>query len=116
MKRAGAVSPSLSVWHLDVLEFLEIQLEEGDQRTKSFDVQPQLIYNDEFMRRLEENKMWTLFDPYEVRKILGKDLASLFGGDFTEAYTTLELMAEQGRIELFKKYGREIFSKPITKL
>ncbi len=110
MKRAGAVSPSLSVWHLDVLEFLEIQLEEGDQRTKSFDVQPQLIYNDEFMRRLEENKMWTLFDPYEVRKILGKDLASLFGGDFTEAYTTLELMAEHGKIELFKKVrARDIF-------
>jgi ribonucleoside-diphosphate reductase alpha chain len=102
-KRAGAVSPSLSVWHLDVLEFLEIQLEEGDQRTKSFDVMPQLVYYDEFMSRVENDQMWTLFDPYEARKALDKDLADLFGEDFTAAYEDLELMAEHGELELFKK-------------
>jgi ribonucleoside-diphosphate reductase alpha chain len=109
-KRAGAVSPSLSVWHLDILEFLEIQLEEGDQRTKSFDVMPQVIYNDEFMSRLEADQMWYLFDPYEVRTIIDKDLADLYGNDFNEVYTTLELMAEHGELELFKKVrARDIF-------
>ena len=109
-KRAGAISPSLSVWHLDILEFFEIQLEEGDQRTKSFDVQPQAIYNDEFMRRLEANENWTLFDPYEVRKILGTDLATLTGDDFTLAYRELEKRNQNGEIVLSKVIrARDLF-------
>ncbi len=109
-KRAGAVSPSLSVWHLDVLEFLEIQLEEGDQRTKSFDVMPQLIYNDEFMRRLENNDEWTLFDPFEVREKFGYDLADLTGEEFTQAYVDLENKTLFGELELTKKVrARDIF-------
>lgn len=101
-KRAGAVSPSLSAWHLDLMEFFEIQLEEGDPRTKSFDVLPQVIYNDLFFKREEENGDWTMFDPYEVKKVTGYDFSTLYGEEFEKAYEMCEALAEVGELRLTK--------------
>ena len=102
-KRAGAVSPSLSAWHLDLLEFLEIQLEEGDLRTKSFDVLPQIIYNDLFFERANADEEWSMFDPYEVKKVTGYDLSTVYGEEFEKAYTMCESLAEVGELRLTHK-------------
>ncbi|MEA5536488.1 ribonucleoside-diphosphate reductase subunit alpha [Crocosphaera sp. XPORK-15E] len=108
-RRAGAVTVGVDIWHLDVPEFLEIQTENGDQRRKAYDVFPQLILTDEFMRRVENKQEWTLVDPYEVRKNLGIELAELWGVKFEEAYRLIE--AELGRkITLYKRVNaRELF-------
>ncbi len=71
---------SLDVWHLDVPEFLEMQTENGDQRRKAYDIFPQLVIPDEFMRRVISREDWTLVDPYEVREKLGIELATTWGG------------------------------------
>ena len=81
-RRAGAVTISLDIWHLDVPEFLEMQAENGDRRRKAYDVFPQLVIVDEFMRRVEAKEIWTLVDPYEVKQQLGIELASLWGDGF----------------------------------
>ena len=108
-RRAGAVTIGLDIWHLDVPEFLEMQAENGDRRRKAYDVFPQLVIVDEFMRRVEAKEIWTLVDPYEVKDRLGIELASLWGDDFTTAYAGVE--AELGKkIKLYKQVdARELF-------
>ncbi|QEN06182.1 ribonucleoside-diphosphate reductase subunit alpha [Thiospirochaeta perfilievii] len=89
-KRAGAVTVALDIWHLDLLDFLELQTETGDQRKKAYDIFPQLVVPDLFMNRVKSRGSWTLFDPHEVKKEIGKDLAVLWGEEFENTYKLLE--------------------------
>ena len=108
-RRAGAVTIGVDVWHLDVPEFLEMQAENGDRRRKAYDVFPQLVILDEFMRRVINKQEWVLVDPYEVRMNLGIELAELWGTEFEAAYQYIE--SELGKkITLYKKVdARELF-------
>ncbi|MGL6340809.1 MAG: ribonucleoside-diphosphate reductase subunit alpha [Waterburya sp.] len=108
-RRAGAVTVGLDIWHLDVPEFLEMQAENGDRRRKAYDVFPQLVIVDEFMRRVVAKEKWTLVDPYEVKEKLGLELAELWGAKFETAYNQIE--AELGnKITLYKQVdARELF-------
>lgn len=108
-RRAGAVTVSLDIWHLDVPDFLEMQTENGDQRRKAYDIFPQLVISDEFMRRVMNKEEWTLVDPYEIKTKLGIELAELWGEQFEKAYRQIE--AKIGtEITLYKKINaRELF-------
>ncbi|MGC9504403.1 ribonucleoside-diphosphate reductase subunit alpha [Baaleninema sp.] len=108
-RRAGAVTVSLDVWHLDIPEFLECQTENGDQRRKAYDIFPQFVISDEFMRRVEKAETWTLVDPYEVRKKLGIELAELWGEAFEDAYRKIEASLDK-ELTLYKQLNaRELF-------
>ncbi len=108
-RRAGAITVSLDIWHLDVLEFLEMQTENGDQRRKAYDIFPQLVIPDEFMRRVINREDWTLVDPYEIRKKLGIELAETWGESFEKAYQQIEDNLDT-EITLYKKVNaRELF-------
>ncbi|MBE9045639.1 ribonucleoside-diphosphate reductase subunit alpha [Pleurocapsales cyanobacterium LEGE 10410] len=108
-RRAGAVTVGLDIWHLDVPEFLEMQAENGDRRRKAYDVFPQLVIVDEFMRRVEAREQWTLIDPYEVKEQLGIDLAELWGDSFEAAYREIEAQLDN-KIKLYKRVdARELF-------
>ncbi len=108
-RRAGAVTIGLDVWHLDVPEFLEMQAENGDRRRKAYDVFPQLVIVDEFMRRVEAKEQWTLVDPYEVKEKLGIELAELWGEQFEVAYRQIETEVNH-KITLYKQIdARELF-------
>jgi len=89
-KRAGSVTPALPVWHLDFYDYLESQTETGDQRRKAHDIFVQGIFPDVFMERLESDGEFVMVDPYEVKKVLGKDLSSVVGEDFKESYLKVE--------------------------
>lgn len=89
-RRAGAVTVALDSWHIDIESFLEIQTENGDQRGKSYDIYPQIVVSDLFMRRVEENVSWTLFDPYEIRIKYGVELCELYGNEFESFYKEIE--------------------------
>jgi len=91
-KRAGACTVALDIWHMDIEDFLELQTENGDQRTKAFDIFPQVVIPDEFMRRNVENKMWLMVDPYEIKKKLGVDIAETWGTEFEDIYHRIEKM------------------------
>lgn len=111
-RRAGAVTVSLDIWHLDIPEFLECQTEAGDQRRKSYDIFTQLVIVDEFMRRVRDDLPWTLCDPYEVRTVLGVELAELWGRDFDAAYSIVEEAAADGRLKLTHRLrARDIFKQ-----
>lgn len=124
-KRSGAVTVSLDIWHLDIPEFLECQTENGDQRRKSYDLFPQVVVTDEFMRRVSGDDRpglsnlrdtrpcpshWTLVDPQEVRDELDIELAELWGEDFEAAYYLVEEAATDGLLKLTKQVNaRELF-------
>jgi ribonucleoside-diphosphate reductase alpha chain len=108
-RRAGAITVSLDVWHLDVPEFLEMQTENGDQRRKAYDIFPQLVIPNEFMRRVVNQEEWILVDPYEIRTKLGIELATTWGEEFEAAYQTIEANLDK-KITLYKRINaRELF-------
>ncbi|MEH2137410.1 ribonucleoside-diphosphate reductase subunit alpha, partial [Nostoc sp.] len=113
-RRAGAVTVSLDVWHLDLPEFLEMQTENGDGRRKAYDVFPQLVVSDEFMRRVAADEEWTLVDPYEVRTRLGIELAKVWGEAFEKAYLQIEASLES-EITLYKRVNARLLLKQVMR-
>jgi len=108
--RIGSVSVTLDIWHLDIYDFLDLQTETGDIRSKAFDIFPAVAIPDLFMQRLQNNEEITLFDPYEVKKLYGKALQDTFGKEFEAFYATLEkderltMKKTVSAKELFKKF------------
>lgn len=108
--RLGAISVTLDIWHRDIHDFLDLQTETGDIRSKAFDIFPAVSVPDLFMRRLKADGDWTLFDPHEVRRFYGKALQDHFGEAFDTFYAELEkderLKMKQTlkAKELFKKF------------
>lgn len=101
--RAGAITLALDVWHRDIMEFFELQTENGDIREKAFDIFPQMVINDLFIETYKKKGTWYLFDPHEVRQKYGVELAELWGEDFVKFYMQLVVDAEAGKIEFFDK-------------
>ncbi len=115
-RRAGAVTVSLDIWHSDIPEFLEMQAENGDQRRKCYDVFPQLVISDEFMRRVVANQEWTLFCPHEVETVMNIDLAEKWGDEFEWVYKRLELLAKDGSLKLTKTVNAKELFKDIMRI
>lgn len=112
-KRAGAGTIALPIWHNDILDFLDMQTEHGDLRMKAYDVFPQVCVPDIFMQRDEEQGPWTTFCPFEVKKKLGIDVRGLHGNAFTEAYLKIEKAAEEGVLQISRKYDN---ARELTKI
>jgi ribonucleoside-diphosphate reductase alpha chain len=83
--RKGAIAVYIEPWHIDVKDFLDLKKNSGEERRRAHDLFPALWLNDLFMQRVQEDGMWTLFDPYEV-----KELTTLYGDEFNQRYQELE--------------------------
>ena len=105
-KRKGAGTCALPVWHNDIEDFLDIQTEVGDARSKSFDIQPQVTIPDLFMQKLLENKYqrWFTFCPYEVKTKLGLDIGYLFNEEFNQAYYQIEEAIDRGILKVVTEH------------
>lgn len=114
-KRSGAVTVGLDTWHIDIEKFLELQLENGDQRFRAYDVFPQVIVSDYFMEAVENDIEWYLFDPNEVRIVLGIELAELYGDDFIDNYNICIRAYDEGKLELVKVVKAKALFKEIMK-
>ena len=107
--RLGAISVTLDIWHHDIYDFLDLQTETGDIRSKAFDIFPAISIPDLFMRRLQRNEEICLFDPHEVHKLYGKYLQDSFGQEFEKFY---ELLEKDERIKMKKIVSaKELFKK-----
>ena len=110
-KRAGAFTLSVDAWHCDVLDFLEIQTENGSLSRKAFEIFPQIVIADEFMKRVESNDYWYFFDPYEIKKKFNIDLVSIWGEEFSKKYNHLISLVESN-LDSFKiKHQRSVGEK-----
>ncbi len=92
-KRKGAVCAYLETWHMDIEEFLELRKNTGDERRRTHDMNTANWIPDLFMKRVFEDKEWTLFSPDEV-----PDLHDFYGEAFEKAYTDYEASAQRGEI------------------
>lgn len=97
-KRLGAVCAYLETWHIDVEEFLELRKNTGDDRRRTHDMNTANWVPDLFMKRVAEEKDWTLFSPSDV-----PDLHDLFGAAFEARYEAYEAKADRGELGLFKR-------------
>jgi ribonucleoside-diphosphate reductase alpha chain len=96
-KRKGAVCSYLETWHLDIEEFLDLRKNTGDDRRRTHDMNTANWIPDLFMKRVFEDKAWTLFTPNTV-----PDLHDLYGLAFESRYEEYERMAAEGKIKPFK--------------
>lgn len=108
--RLGAISVTLDAWHHDIFDFLDLQTETGDIRSKAFDIFPAVSVPDLFMKRLNEDGDWTMFDPHEVATLYeGRRLEDSFGAEFEKFYKTLE---GDYRLKMKKTFkAKELFKK-----
>lgn len=83
--RKGAIAVYLEPWHLDIMDFIDLKKNSGEERRRTHDLFPALWINDLFMERVLEDSYWTLFDPVEV-----KDLSECFGKEFEDKYIAYE--------------------------
>jgi len=90
-QRKGAIAVYLDVWHKDIFSFLDAKLNNGDERLRTHDIFTGVCIPDLFMEKVEVREDWYLFDPHEVRKVMGFDLEDFFDeqvgeGSFRQKY------------------------------
>ncbi|GGM68149.1 ribonucleoside-diphosphate reductase [Thermopolyspora flexuosa] len=84
-RRKGAACVYLEPWHPDIEEFLELRDNTGEDARRTHNLNLANWIPDEFMRRVEADEMWSLFDPSEV-----PELVDLYGEAFDAAYRAAE--------------------------
>ena len=84
-KRKGAACVYLESWHHDILEFLTLRDNTGDDALRTHNLNLANWIPDLFMKRVEEDKSWSLFDPKDVPHFV-----DLYGKAFEEAYMAAE--------------------------
>merc|ERR1711957_147573 len=90
-KRKGSFAMYLEPWHADVFDFLEMRKNHGKEEQRARDLFYGLWIPDLFMKRVKEDKEWTLFCPNEAYdKESGKGLMDLWGDEFDTLYTRME--------------------------
>ncbi len=104
--RKGAIATYLEVWHIDVIDFIDLRKNSGEERRRTHDLFPALWICDLFMKRVEANGLWTLFDPYECG-----ELSECYGEEFERKY--LELEAKEGIIKEVIN-AKELWKKILT--
>ena len=84
-RRKGSIAVYLEPWHADILDFLEIRLNQGDDEARCRDLFSALWIPDLFMKRVEEGGNWSLFCPDTA-----KGLSDVYGEEFEALYTKYE--------------------------
>ncbi|WP_369252603.1 ribonucleoside-diphosphate reductase subunit alpha [Streptomyces sp. R41] len=84
-RRKGAAAVYLETWHSDIEEFLELRDNTGEDARRTHNLNLAHWIPDEFMRRVNENGIWSLFSPSDV-----PELVDLWGDEFDAAYRKAE--------------------------
>lgn len=90
-QRQGAVAVYLDAWHKDIFTFLDLRLNNGDDRLRAHDIFTGICLPDLFMEKVDAREEWHLFDPHEVRQVMGYSLEDFYDekrgeGSFREKY------------------------------
>ena len=84
--RSGSCALYLSLWHRDIMDFLELTLPIGSAELRTKDLFTSIIVNDLFMEKLEQGQDWYLFCPNDIKKAGLKPLHNLHGDKFNAEY------------------------------
>jgi len=97
-KKFGAMCFYMENWNMDFPEFLELRSNSGDPYRRTRTANTAVWISDEFMKRVQDDADWYLFDPAEV-----SDLNELYGKEFSDRYNFYIQEAEEGRLDRFQK-------------
>ena len=84
-KRKGSFAIYLEPWHADIEQFLELRKNTGAEEFRARDLFYALWIPDLFMKRVEEDKDWTLMSENEC-----PGLSENYGEEFEKLYTKYE--------------------------
>jgi ribonucleoside-diphosphate reductase alpha chain len=106
-KRKGACCVYLESWHADIEEFLELRDNTGDDASRTHNLNLANWISDLFMRRVEADASWSLFDPKTV-----PDLPDLYGEAFEQRYE----QAEREGLAVKTVKARELYARMMRTL
>lgn len=106
-KRKGAACVYLESWHSDIEDFLELRDNTGDEARRTHNLNIANWIPDLFMRRVEADAMWSLFDPKVV-----PHFPDLYGEEFERAFVQAE---EEGLFTRQVK-ARDLYAKMMRTL
>lgn len=101
-KRKGSFAVYLEPWHADIFDFLDLKKNTGKEEMRARDLFLALWVPDLFMKRVEEDGIWTLMDPNEC-----PNLPETYGEEFEALYLKYE-QEGKGRKQL---KAREVWQK-----
>jgi ribonucleoside-diphosphate reductase alpha chain len=101
-KRKGACCVYLESWHADIEEFLELRENTGDNAQRTYNLNLANWIPDLFMKRVEADEVWSLFDPKVV-----PHLPDLVGAAFEAAY----FKAEQAELFTRQVKARQLYAR-----
>ena len=101
-KRKGAACVYLETWHADIEDFLELRENTGDEARRTHNLNIANWIPDLFMKRVQADEMWSLFDPSKV-----PHFPDIYGDEFETAYAEAETNG------LFEKQikARDLYAK-----
>jgi ribonucleoside-diphosphate reductase alpha chain len=106
-RRKGAACVYLEPWHPDIEEFLQLRENTGEDARRTHNLNLANWIPDEFMRRVEADRPWSLIDPDQV-----PDLPDLWGEEFDAAYRAAEAAGRYVR----QVSARELYGKMMRTL
>jgi len=110
-KRPGAGCAYLEPWHLDFEAFLNLRRNTGDERLRCHDMNTASWIPDLFMRKVQADEDWYMFDPSEC-----PDLHDIFGEKFDKRYAKYAKKAELGELKTFQKTSAKELWKKMLKV
>ena len=84
-RRKGSFAIYLEPWHADIIDFLDLKKNHGDENMKARDLFYALWIPDLFMERVKSGGNWTLMCPHKC-----PNLSKVYGQEFVTLYTEYE--------------------------
>jgi ribonucleoside-diphosphate reductase alpha chain len=106
-KRKGACCVYLEIWHADIEEFLELKDNTGEEARRAHNLNLANWIPDLFMKRVEEDGLWSLFDP----KVM-PTLTDLYGAAFEKVY----IEAEFKKLYVRQVKARDLYARMMKTL
>ena len=106
-KRKGACCVYLEPWHADIEDFLAMRENTGDDASRTHNLNLANWIPDLFMKRVEADADWSLFDPKVV-----PTFPDLYGDEFERAY----LGAEEAGLAAKTVKARELYARMMRSL
>jgi ribonucleoside-diphosphate reductase alpha subunit len=103
-RRKGSIAVYLEPWHSDILEFLDLRLNVGDEEDRCRDLFTALWIPDLFMQRVQGDQDWHLMCPDEC-----PGLSDVYGEEFERLYN---MYVSEGRFKSIVK-ARDVFNRVI---
>ncbi|AGE56464.1 ribonucleotide reductase large subunit [Paramecium bursaria Chlorella virus NE-JV-1] len=104
-RRKGSFAVYLEPHHPDIMDFLLLRRNQGDESLRARNLFYAVWLNDLFMRRVEADAQWSLLDPHEC-----PGLTEAFGKEYEDLYVRYE--SEGKAVKVVK--ARDVWNSMVT--